>query len=60
MADSQWYWCLSHNRVEEGFGCRADNRLGPYDSPEAAADWKSRHEARGEHWEAEDRAWDGD
>ncbi|MBA2317490.1 MAG: hypothetical protein H0V93_06890 [Euzebyales bacterium] len=60
MTEGDWYWCLAHERPEQGTGCRADNRLGPYESREAAVNWKARHEARAERWKAEDRAWDRD
>ena len=50
-----WYWCLSHQRVEEeDSGCANSDRLGPYPSPEAAANWKATAEARNEEWDRED------
>jgi hypothetical protein len=33
---SDFYFCLEHHAVEEQGQCRADNRLGPYPSREAA------------------------
>ncbi|HSA49751.1 MAG TPA: hypothetical protein VLH10_06505 [Yinghuangia sp.] len=56
--DTKWYYCLKHSAVEEGAGCRATDRLGPYDSREAA-----RHalESAAERTRTEDRrdaAWD--
>lgn len=54
----RYYWCLSHARVEEGQNCRAADRLGPYDSPEAARDYRDRVERRNEDWKAEDERWD--
>ncbi len=60
MAGS-WYWCLTHRRAEEeDGGCRPDERMGPYDSREAAEHWKDRVEARNEAWEQEDREWSGE
>ena len=56
----QWYWCLKHERAEEGAGCAADQRLGPYETKEAAESYADRVEARNERWEAEDRRWEGD
>lgn len=50
-----FYWCLDHERVEEGdSACAADRRLGPYDSREAATNWKEGVEARTEAWEREE------
>jgi hypothetical protein len=57
---AQYYWCLTHQRVEEGTVCRAANRLGPYESPEAARNWSERVEQRAEKWKAEDERWHGE
>ena len=62
MADdstnTQWYWCLDHQRAEpHATMCRAAERLGPFDSEEAARSWKSKSEARNEEWDAEDEEW---
>lgn len=58
MAESQWYWCLTHNTVEQGEVCRAANRMGPYPTKEAARNWKTSHEDRQETWEEEDERWE--
>jgi hypothetical protein len=56
-----WYWCLRHDRAEEAAGaCAADDRLGPYESKDAAEHWRERVAARNEQWDEEDRAWSGD
>ena len=34
--------------------------MGPYESREAAANWKDKVDARNEKWEAEDKEWEGD
>ncbi len=60
MSATGWYWCLSHGQVEEGAGCRAGDRMGPYESPEAARHWKDRVEARNDRWEGDDREWEDD
>lgn len=61
QAGGGWYWCMRHNRAEEaGAACAADDRLGPYESKDAAEHWKDRVEARNEKWDEEDRAWTGD
>lgn len=33
----EWFWCTDHHAVEDEQGCRAEVRLGPYPTPEAAA-----------------------
>lgn len=54
-----FYYCLEHDRVErEADKCRADNRLGPYPTEDAARDWKAQVEARNEAWDDADEAWD--
>lgn len=57
---SEYYWCLTHERVEQGSLCKAANRLGPYDSEHAARDWRDRVEGRNEVWQAEDKRWGGE
>lgn len=32
-----FWWCLTHDRVEEGAVCRSGDRLGPYETAEVAA-----------------------
>lgn len=54
----EWYWCLRHQRPEQGeAACEADHRLGPYASEEEARHWKERVDARNEQWEEDDRRW---
>jgi hypothetical protein len=57
-----WYWCLRHSRVERAAdsNCPPEDRMGPYESKEAAERWKDRVDARNDKWEAEDKAWSGD
>lgn len=54
-----WFWCLEHGRVEEAMGCRAENRLGPYDTPEEAAAYADKVAERNKAWDDEDERWDG-
>ncbi len=55
MNDSQWYWCLTHQRPEpSGSQDDPDNVLGPYPSEAAARDWKAHAEAHEEAWKAGD------
>jgi hypothetical protein len=60
-AGGGWYWCLRHQRAEEaGDACAADDRLGPYESPEAAGNWRQQVKANNDRWDEQDRAWSGD
>jgi len=50
-----WYWCLRHKKVEGAdTSCPPDDRLGPYESADAAERWKERTDARNEQWDKED------
>jgi hypothetical protein len=53
-----FWWCLSHARVEEGPGCPNNERLGPYDSHEQAASAIERARARTAAEDARDEAED--
>lgn len=56
--DEQFYWCLTHNTVEQGLRCPAQDRMGPYPTAAAARNWKQTQEERTEDWEAEDERWE--
>lgn len=56
---SGWWWCLDHDRPENPPDAPGHRRLGPYDTAAAAADWRSRLDARNEQWDEEDRRWRG-
>lgn len=49
----EYYWCLTHHRVEPYDGCKAADRLGPYKSPEEAQHALEHAEARNEAWETD-------
>lgn len=56
-----WFWCVRHGRAEpESRACPPADRLGPYESQQAAEHWRDRVEARNERWDEEDRAWSDD
>jgi hypothetical protein len=57
MAES-WYWCTDHHRVEGENGCRAEVRLGPYPTREAAERALQSVAERNERLDAEDEAWE--
>lgn len=56
----QWWWCLKHQRAENPPDVRDAERMGPYESQEAAEHWKERLDARNEEWEKEDERWEGE
>lgn len=58
--DESWWWCTVHEQVEDHTTtCRAADRYGPYESPEAARNWRQRFERREEEWEQQEREWEG-
>ena len=61
MTSSDWYWCLTHERAEAAdVRDHPDNALGPYPTPEAAADWRRLNEERALKWKVEDDEWNGE
>jgi hypothetical protein len=56
----QWWWCLKHQRAEHEPDVRDAERMGPYESKEAAEHWKERLDARNDEWEKEDERWEGE
>ncbi len=57
----QFFWCLRHDRVEEGAeACEPDQRMGPYSSRQEAQNWREKKDARNEEWDREDREWEGE
>ena len=55
-----YYFCLTHQEVERGHGCRAADRMGPYPSAEAAGSWQQAVEERNEAADKADREDEGD
>lgn len=51
----EWYYCIKHQKVEEGPECRAADRLGPYASPEEAARAMETARERDEEWRNDPR-----
>ncbi|MBO3680646.1 hypothetical protein [Streptomyces sp. NEAU-YJ-81] len=51
----EWYYCIRHQKVEEGPECRAADRLGPYASPEEAAHAMETARERNEEWQNDPR-----
>lgn len=56
--EDTWWYCLKHHAVERYGGCRAADRLGPYDTREEAAHAMERVAERNENWEEEDQRWE--
>lgn len=53
-----FWWCTEHDAVETDEGCRAELRLGPYPTREAAEGALQSVQERNERLDAEDRAWE--
>ncbi|MEU8140069.1 hypothetical protein [Streptodolium elevatio] len=58
MSDDQWYYCIKHSTVEQGAGCRANDRLGPYPTREAAAHALESASQRTREEDRKDEDWD--
>ncbi|MBU6348068.1 MAG: hypothetical protein KGQ38_05600 [Actinomycetales bacterium] len=50
----KWWFCLLHQRVEQGPGCADQSRLGPYETRDAAEGALRRMQARNEALDSED------
>ncbi|WP_229053395.1 hypothetical protein [Aeromicrobium sp. Leaf350] len=51
-----YYFCLKHHTVEGEDGCRAKDRLGPYDTEADASRALDKVAERNEEWD-EDPKW---
>lgn len=54
-----YYFCLKHHAVEGEKGCRAQDRLGPYNTEQEAARALEKVEERNESWD-NDPDWNDD
>ena len=50
--DQHWWFCLTHKAVEPDAGCPGKDRLGPFPTPEAAANALETVRRRNEEWDA--------
>ncbi|MFE4366760.1 hypothetical protein ACFRMN_00630 [Streptomyces sp. NPDC056835] len=51
----EWYYCLKHQKVEEGPECPAKDRFGPYASRREAAHAMQTAQERNLEWETDPR-----
>lgn len=51
----EWYYCVRHQRVEEGPECRAADRLGPYATRQEAGHAMETARERNAEWENDPR-----
>jgi len=52
--EQHWWFCLKHHRVEPDAGCPGKDRLGPYRTPEEAANALDTVRRRNEEWDSQD------
>lgn len=60
MSEGQWYYCLDHKTVEPYMACKSESRLGPYATPEEAANALEIVAERNKEWEEDPRFNDED
>jgi hypothetical protein len=54
--DKNWWFCLTHNTVEDDDGaCPGKDRLGPYPTREAAEHALQTVQERNKEWDAQDQ-----
>lgn len=58
--DGTWWYCLKHHAVEPYGGCKAEERLGPYATPDEAAEALKRVQQRNVDWDEDPRFADDD
>lgn len=55
MSDRDWYFCLIHQRVEQGPGCPDRDRMGPYRTRRDAELALQTASERNEKWDNDPR-----
>ena len=61
MSDSSgWYFCLTHQTVEQGKGCKGPDRMGPYSDEATAARALEIARERTKAADESDKKWRGD
>lgn len=60
MSEGQWYYCLDHKTVEPYMACKSESRLGPYATPDEAANALEIVAERNKEWEEDPRFNDED
>jgi len=53
----KWYYCLKHQRAEQGMRCWFRDRMGPYPDQATAERALDIARARNEREDARDRSW---
>ena len=51
--EDQWWYCLRHQRVEQGTACRATDRMGPYAEEASARAALQTAAQRTQSWDAD-------
>jgi hypothetical protein len=61
MSDnSGWFYCLTHQTVEQGKGCKGPDRMGPYPDEATAARALEIARERTRSADEADKQWRGD
>lgn len=60
LDDEKWWLRISDGKVIRAGEAKANERLGPYDTPEEAANGLTALHEREERLEQEDREWRGE
>jgi hypothetical protein len=55
MSDGDWYFCLTHQRTEQGPGCPDRERMGPYPTQRDAELALQTAAERNEKWDNDPR-----
>jgi hypothetical protein len=53
-ARGKWYYCFAHHKVETPNECDHMDRMGPYETPEDAMNWRERVSAGNKEWEEDE------
>jgi len=57
--EGTWWFCLEHHTAEPFDGCGSNNRIGPWDTREEAANALTTIAERERRYDEEDAEWDG-
>jgi hypothetical protein len=59
-SDTKWYYCLTHNKAEQGVGCKGGDRMGPYPDENTATRALELARERTKAEDKKDNSWGAD